>query len=270
MVSVKPSYLAYAIVSSVFTALSAVCVTLRFFHRRRVGGLHWDDWTILLALVISVACLVVILLPTTICPRILQDDPTIIYTDTELNTWTKVSLVVRHYVSTMLILNCTLPDCDCYTNALCRQRHPLQILDCDLLSSNLFSGQKISHVHSLHATFNFSSLARIRLCYSFCLYPRRSAVGCFHASCELVNRRKGVGYPNKCNLHTFGHLSLLDGRPQDVAAADRQETQDLVIPVVLYWHAVRNHGPPSFASQYQAVNTDFDHPSDLLSQSSCG
>ncbi|KAG6354842.1 hypothetical protein INS49_003923 [Diaporthe citri] len=89
MVSVKPSYLTYAIVSSVSTALSAACVTLRFFQRQRVGGLQWDDWTILLAVVMSVACLVVVLLPTSICPRVLQDDPNIKFTDTELNTWTK-------------------------------------------------------------------------------------------------------------------------------------------------------------------------------------
>lgn len=99
MVSVKPSYLTYAIVSSVFTALSAACVILRFFHRQRVGGLQWDDWTILLALVISVACLVVILLPTSICPRILQDDPNNIITITEVNTWTKVSLAIRNNIA---------------------------------------------------------------------------------------------------------------------------------------------------------------------------
>lgn len=92
MASVKPSYLTYAIVSSVFTGLSTVCVILRFFRRQQVGGLQWDDWTILLALIVSIACLVVVLLPTSIVPRILQNDPNIVFTEVELNTWTKVSL----------------------------------------------------------------------------------------------------------------------------------------------------------------------------------
>ena len=105
MVSVKPSYLAYAIVSSIFTALSTVCVTLRFFQRQRVGGLQWDDWTILLALIISVACLVVILLPTSINPRILQDVPNGILTETELNSWAKVGLIAKRHVSAIFILN---------------------------------------------------------------------------------------------------------------------------------------------------------------------
>lgn len=96
MASVKPSYLAYAIVSSVFTAVSAVCVILRFFRRQQVGGLQWDDWTILLALIVSIACLVVVLLPTSIVPRILQNDPNIVFTEVELNVWTKVSLSVSN------------------------------------------------------------------------------------------------------------------------------------------------------------------------------
>lgn len=232
MVSVKPSYLAYAVVSSVLTALSAACVTLRFLQRQRVAGLQWDDWTILLALVMSVACLVVILLPTSIDPRILENNPNNIFTETELNIWLKVSLVARNHVSTMLILKCGLQGFYCYTNALCRQRHPLQILNCDLLSSNLLSGHNISHVHSVHATFYFSVLSHVRICFSFCLYPYRGSVGCLHASYELAHTDEGIRYPNKCDRRTFGRLSIFYGRRQDVEAADRQETQDLVIPVV--------------------------------------
>lgn len=171
MVSVKPSYLTYAIVSSVFTALSAACVSLRFLQRRRVGGLQWDDWTILLALVMSVACLVVILLPTSIDPRILENSPNITFTETELNTWTKVSIWVRHHVSTILVLNCRLPGLYCYGNALCRQRYPFQILNCDLLSSNFLSGQKISPVHSVHTTSYSGIFGHICICCSFCLHP---------------------------------------------------------------------------------------------------
>lgn len=171
MVSVKPSYLAYAIVSSVFTALSAVCVTLRFFQRQRVGGLQWDDWTILMSLVMSVACLVTVLLPTSIDPRILESRPNIKFTETELNTWAKVSLTARHHVSAMLILNCESSGFYCYTNALCRHRHPLQMLNCDLLSSDLLSGQKISQIHSIYAAYNLGILALICVCCSLCLRP---------------------------------------------------------------------------------------------------
>lgn len=98
MASVKPTYLTYAIVSSVFTALSAICVILRFFRRKHAGGLQCDDWTILLALIVSIACLVVVLLPTSIVPRVLQTDPNIVFTEVELNTWTKVSLAVPKWL----------------------------------------------------------------------------------------------------------------------------------------------------------------------------
>lgn len=73
---------------------------------------------------------------------------------------------------------------------------------------------------------------------------------CFHASYELAHSDQGIRHLDKCDLWTFGHFSVLDGHPQDVAAADGQEAQDIDIHGVPYWHTVRNQGPPSFTSEY--------------------
>lgn len=51
---VSTGYLNYDIISRVLTLLSMICVTLRFIQRRQIRNIWWDDWAILIALILGI------------------------------------------------------------------------------------------------------------------------------------------------------------------------------------------------------------------------
>lgn len=91
---VDQSFITHAIICSVHTGLSAFCVVVRIFQRRRASGLRWDDWTILMSFVFCVADYVVVLLPLSVSWRILEMNPDDVYTPAELKTWAQVSIEI--------------------------------------------------------------------------------------------------------------------------------------------------------------------------------
>ena len=51
---VSTGYLNYDIISRVLTLLSMICVALRFIQRRQIRNIWWDDWAILIALILGI------------------------------------------------------------------------------------------------------------------------------------------------------------------------------------------------------------------------
>ncbi|KAI0107711.1 hypothetical protein GGR51DRAFT_548228 [Nemania sp. FL0031] len=84
-------YQNYSIVTGVLLLLSGACVTLRFIQRHQIRDFWWDDWTILIAMVLGLGVFIVTILIS--IPSIGAAGYHInTYSLQQLSTWAKYSL----------------------------------------------------------------------------------------------------------------------------------------------------------------------------------